>query len=69
MIMRKKANQCSFIGKGQKVLAAGVARVFAPKTEIQKTQIIQCRFNEIMMGKMTIISKIMEASSKITEIR
>ena len=48
--------------------AAGVARVFAPKTEIQKTQIIQCRFNEILLGKMTIISKIMEASSKITEI-
>ena len=49
--------------------AAGVARVFAPKTEIQKTQIIQCRFNEIMLGMMTITSKIMEASSKITEIR
>ncbi len=49
--------------------AAGVARVFAPKTEMQKTQIIQCRFNEIMLGKMTIISKIMEASSKIIEIR
>ena len=49
--------------------AAGVARAFAPKTEVQKTQLIQCRFKEIMLGKMTIISKIMEASSKITEIR
>ena len=47
----------------------GVARVFAPKTEIQKTHITQCRFNEIMLGKMTIISKIVEASSKIIEIQ
>ena len=59
------------IKKSQSMLVSreGVARVFAPKTEIQKTQIIQCRFIEMMLGKMTIISKIVEASSKIREIQ